>query len=59
VGALDRALARELTPLLAEAELRARMGLAMQRLARPDAAAEIAAAVYETLYGARTTRVAA
>jgi UDP-N-acetylglucosamine--N-acetylmuramyl-(pentapeptide) pyrophosphoryl-undecaprenol N-acetylglucosamine transferase len=59
VGALDRALARELTPLLAEAALRARMGLAMQRLARPDAAAEIAAAVYETLYGARTTRVAA
>lgn len=59
VGALDTALARELTPLMVEAELRQKMSLRMQDLARPDAASEIAAAIQDKIYGQRTERIAA
>ncbi|MEM8944917.1 MAG: UDP-N-acetylglucosamine--N-acetylmuramyl-(pentapeptide) pyrophosphoryl-undecaprenol N-acetylglucosamine transferase [Planctomycetota bacterium] len=58
-GALDKALARELSPLVIEETRRFEMNHRMQSLARPSAAADIAATVYESLYGAANTRVAA
>jgi UDP-N-acetylglucosamine--N-acetylmuramyl-(pentapeptide) pyrophosphoryl-undecaprenol N-acetylglucosamine transferase len=58
-GALDKALARELKPLISDGQLRHDMGLRMQRLARPQASAEIASAIQDTLCGARTELLAA
>ncbi len=58
-GALDTALARELKPLLSDGPLRHGMGLKMQSLARPQASAEIATAIRDTLCGARTELLAA
>ena len=58
-GALDQALARELTPLLVEEGQRREMSHRMHGLARPDAAAEIANAIQETLFGAQQRRRAA
>ncbi|MGI9427522.1 MAG: UDP-N-acetylglucosamine--N-acetylmuramyl-(pentapeptide) pyrophosphoryl-undecaprenol N-acetylglucosamine transferase [Bythopirellula sp.] len=58
-GALDKALARELTPLLVEESQRHEMGFRMHSLARPDAAAEIATAISETLYGVQQQPMAA
>ncbi len=58
-GALETALARELTPLLVEESQRHEMSLRMQSLARPEAAAEIAASIQETLYGVQDRRAAA
>jgi len=58
-GALDKALARELTPLLVEETQRREMSHRMQSLARPDAAAEVAGAIHERLYGVRERQQAA
>ena len=58
-GALDKALASELKSLLANAQLRQDMSGKMQGLARPQASAEIAAAIQDTLCGARTKLLAA
>jgi len=58
-GALDKALARELTPLLVEETQRREMSHRIRGLARPDAAAEIAGAIHERLYGVRERRQAA
>ncbi len=58
-GALDRALARELTPLVLDEPLRREMSLNIHALARPQAASEIATAIHDTLYGARSERLAA
>lgn len=58
-GALDKALARELSPLIIEETKRHEMSHRMQSLARPDAAADIANAIHETLYGAQDRRMAA
>ena len=51
VGVLDAALARELDPLITDNHLRDEMGRAMQRLARPNAASQIAAAITDQLCG--------
>ncbi len=56
-GALDKALARELTPLVLEETRRFEMSHRMRSLARPSAAADIAGAVQETLFGAQDSRV--
>jgi UDP-N-acetylglucosamine--N-acetylmuramyl-(pentapeptide) pyrophosphoryl-undecaprenol N-acetylglucosamine transferase len=45
VGALDKALARALAPLLTEDSTRLEMGRKMLRLASPEAASEIAAII--------------
>lgn len=58
-GALETALARELTPLLLDEPVLHQMRLRMQSFARPGAATEIATAVRETLYGTRESRLAA
>lgn len=58
-GALDKALARELSPLVIEEQKRFEMSHRMQSLARPSAAADIAASVQEALYGVRETSAAA
>jgi len=58
-GALDKALARELSPLLVEESQRLKMRHNLRGLARPEAAAEIAASIRETLYGAQDRRLAA
>ncbi len=58
-GALETALARELTPLLVEESQRQTMSHRMQTLARPDAASEIAGAIRERLYGTQDRRAAA
>lgn len=50
-GALDAAIARELQPLVADPYLRSEMGRNMQKLARPNAASQIAAAITDTLCG--------
>jgi UDP-N-acetylglucosamine--N-acetylmuramyl-(pentapeptide) pyrophosphoryl-undecaprenol N-acetylglucosamine transferase len=50
-GALDAAIARELQPLVTDHYLRAEMGRNMQKLARPQAASQIAAAITDTLCG--------
>jgi UDP-N-acetylglucosamine--N-acetylmuramyl-(pentapeptide) pyrophosphoryl-undecaprenol N-acetylglucosamine transferase len=51
VGVLDAALARELQPLVTDHHIREEMARSMQRLARPRAAAQIAAAVTDQLCG--------
>jgi UDP-N-acetylglucosamine--N-acetylmuramyl-(pentapeptide) pyrophosphoryl-undecaprenol N-acetylglucosamine transferase len=51
IGALDAALAREMEPLITDHHLREEMGRAMQRLARPQAASQIAAAITDQLCG--------
>ena len=51
VGVLDAALARELEPLVVDNHLREEMARAMQRLARPNAASQIAAAITDQLCG--------
>ena len=58
-GSLDKALARELTPLIMDENLRKTMALNMRGLARPHASAEIAVAVREALSGVRGNAVAA
>ena len=58
-GALDKALARELTPLLLEENRRFEMSHRIQSLARPSAAEDIAQAVHERIYGVRETAAAA
>lgn len=58
-GALHTALACELKSLISGDELRVEMSSNMQRLARPQAPAEIADAICETLCGARTELIAA
>ena len=50
-GALDAALARELQSLVADHALRAEMARNMQRLARPEAASQIAGAICDQLCG--------
>ncbi len=51
IGVLDAALARELDPLITDNHLRDEMARAMQRLARPNAASQIAAAITDQLCG--------
>ncbi|MAT69041.1 MAG: undecaprenyldiphospho-muramoylpentapeptide beta-N-acetylglucosaminyltransferase [Planctomycetaceae bacterium] len=58
-GALDAALARELEPLLANQQMRTEMTRNIGRLARPDAAAEVAGAVRDHLCGGFSSRLAA
>ncbi|MEQ8210645.1 MAG: undecaprenyldiphospho-muramoylpentapeptide beta-N-acetylglucosaminyltransferase [Lacipirellulaceae bacterium] len=58
-GALDAALARELSPLLSDADQRRKMAQSMQELARPQAASEIAGAVFEHLTGGYSGLMAA
>ena len=58
-GALDKALARELSPLMMDETQRREMSHRMHSLARPDAAAEIASAINETLFGTHEHRAAA
>ena len=50
-GALDAALARELDSLVSDHHLRVEMGRNMQKLARPQAAAQIAGAIADQLCG--------
>jgi UDP-N-acetylglucosamine--N-acetylmuramyl-(pentapeptide) pyrophosphoryl-undecaprenol N-acetylglucosamine transferase len=59
VGALDAALARELEPLVVDGHLRDQMGRHMQRLARPHAAAQVAAAITDQLCGGVSSLLAA
>jgi UDP-N-acetylglucosamine--N-acetylmuramyl-(pentapeptide) pyrophosphoryl-undecaprenol N-acetylglucosamine transferase len=59
IGALDAALARELEPLITDHHLREEMGRSMQRLARPQAASQIAAAITDQLCGGMTGLLAA
>lgn len=56
---LDAALARELTPLVSDDQFRQEMSLNIHALARPDAAADIAASIQETLFSAPSIRQAA
>ena len=58
-GALDAALARELSPLLSDTDQRREMALNMQKLARPQAASEIAGAVFDHLTGGYSGMMAA
>lgn len=58
-GALHTALACELKTLISGDNLRAEMSRNMQRLARPEASAEIADAICDTLCGARIELLAA
>jgi UDP-N-acetylglucosamine--N-acetylmuramyl-(pentapeptide) pyrophosphoryl-undecaprenol N-acetylglucosamine transferase len=55
LGSLDKALARELTALMVDQNLRKAMSLNMRALARPQASAEIASAVQQALYGNRAS----
>ncbi|WP_428304587.1 UDP-N-acetylglucosamine--N-acetylmuramyl-(pentapeptide) pyrophosphoryl-undecaprenol N-acetylglucosamine transferase [Lacipirellula sp.] len=50
-GALDAALARELDSLVSDHHLRVEMGRNMQKLARPQAASQIAGAIADQLCG--------
>ncbi len=59
IGALDQALARELSPLITDEELLRERGDSMRKMARPDASAEIAAAICDTLYHEHATQMAA
>jgi len=56
---LDKALARELTPLMVDEQLRREMSLSVHALARPDASADIAAAIKTALYGSTSSLKAA
>jgi len=58
-GALNKALARELTPLMVDEPLRLKMSHNMRGLARPEAAAEIASTIHETLFEAQSRPLAA
>lgn len=58
-GSLDKALARELTPLLIDESLRKTMAGNMRSLARPNASTEIATAIQEAIYGVRGDLLAA
>ena len=58
-GALDTALACELKALISDDCLRAEMSRKMHNLARPQASSEIAAAICDTLFGARSELIAA
>jgi UDP-N-acetylglucosamine--N-acetylmuramyl-(pentapeptide) pyrophosphoryl-undecaprenol N-acetylglucosamine transferase len=58
LGSLDKALARELTSLIVDQNLRKAMSLNMRALARPQASAEIASAVQQALYGNRVSAAA-
>jgi UDP-N-acetylglucosamine--N-acetylmuramyl-(pentapeptide) pyrophosphoryl-undecaprenol N-acetylglucosamine transferase len=55
LSSLDKALARELTSLMIDQNLRKTMSLNMRTLARPQASAEIASAVQQALYGNRAS----
>jgi UDP-N-acetylglucosamine--N-acetylmuramyl-(pentapeptide) pyrophosphoryl-undecaprenol N-acetylglucosamine transferase len=57
-GSLDKALARELTNIIVDENLRKTMALNMRTLARPHAAAEIAATIHEALYGTKRSMAA-
>ncbi|TWU25594.1 UDP-N-acetylglucosamine--N-acetylmuramyl-(pentapeptide) pyrophosphoryl-undecaprenol N-acetylglucosamine transferase [Bythopirellula polymerisocia] len=58
-GSLDKALAREITPMLVDENLRKTMSANMRSMARPDASAEIAAAIQVALFGTRGDLLAA
>ncbi len=58
-GSLDKALAREITPLLIDENLRKTMAANMRSMARPNASAEIAAAIHDALFGTRGDLLAA
>jgi len=58
-GALDTALARELSPLLVDQTQRYKMSHRMHELARPEAAADIAASIRSALYGTPDQRMVA
>jgi UDP-N-acetylglucosamine--N-acetylmuramyl-(pentapeptide) pyrophosphoryl-undecaprenol N-acetylglucosamine transferase len=58
-GVLDAALARELQPLVTDHHLREEMGRSIQRLARPQAGSQIAAAITDQLVGGMTGLLAA
>ena len=58
-GSLDKALARELTPFLIDENLRKTMAANMRCMARPNASAEIAAAIQVALFGTRGDLLAA
>lgn len=51
IGSLDKALSRELTNIIVDENLRKSMAINMQSLARPRAAADIAATICEALDG--------
>ncbi|RIK73709.1 MAG: hypothetical protein DCC67_17570 [Planctomycetota bacterium] len=50
-AAMDAAMARELEPLISDHHIRQEMGRNMQRLARPNASSQIAAAIADQLCG--------
>ncbi|MEO2045948.1 MAG: UDP-N-acetylglucosamine--N-acetylmuramyl-(pentapeptide) pyrophosphoryl-undecaprenol N-acetylglucosamine transferase [Pirellulales bacterium] len=58
-GSFDKALAHELAPLIAGESLRLEMGRNMLRLARPEAASEIAAMIVSHLHGSSSDLQAA
>ena len=58
-GALDTALARDLLALMTDERLRADMAANIQKLARPNAAAEVAGAIANQLCGGLTSLMAA
>ncbi|MCC6492661.1 MAG: UDP-N-acetylglucosamine--N-acetylmuramyl-(pentapeptide) pyrophosphoryl-undecaprenol N-acetylglucosamine transferase [Pirellulales bacterium] len=58
-GALDAAIARELDPMIGDHHIRQEMGRNMQRLARPGASAQVAAAITDQLCGGVSTLLAA
>jgi UDP-N-acetylglucosamine--N-acetylmuramyl-(pentapeptide) pyrophosphoryl-undecaprenol N-acetylglucosamine transferase len=58
-GSLEAELVEQLLPLLADGSRREKMAVQMRRLARPDAAATIGNAVYDTLFGTSVVRLAA
>ena len=58
-GALDTALAKELLPLMTEGDTRQEMSRNMRQLARPEASAEIASAIRDSLFGNHSGLMAA
>jgi len=58
-GALDIALAKELLPVVTDEEVRQQMSRKMRGLARPQASAEVAAAIHDTLFSGRSRLLAA
>jgi UDP-N-acetylglucosamine--N-acetylmuramyl-(pentapeptide) pyrophosphoryl-undecaprenol N-acetylglucosamine transferase len=58
-GSLDKALAREMTQLVVDDSLRRTMAANMRGLARPSAAADIAATIQQALCGSLGARLAA
>ena len=58
-GSLDTALAHELTTLATDEQLRRTMSENMRQLARPQASADIATVIHDTLYGPRNELLAA